>query len=90
MKSPNCPARPNLYFDGHTAVIDWFTEGVKRRWIGPQALVIRDNGTATAIPVTKLNASDFIFTVGTYNYRATKEEVMEDLTLFWMRTLGER
>ena len=82
--------RPNLYFDGDECVVDWFMDGIKGRWVGPQALLIRDNGTPANAPVTKLKAEEFINTVGVYNYRATSDEVMEALTFFWLRTIGER
>lgn len=82
--------RPNLYFDGDEQVAQWFMEGITGRWVGPQALMIRDNGTPQVVPVTKLKADEFIHVVGTYNYRVTMEAVMEDLTCYWLRTIGDR
>jgi hypothetical protein len=82
--------RPNLYFDGDEQVIQWFMDGIKGRWVGPHALMIRDNGTPQSVPVTKMEAADFIHVVGTYNYRVTKEEIKEQLDWFWLRTFGDR
>lgn len=82
--------RPNLFFDGDLAVVEWFVNGMRKRWIGPQALLIRDNGTPTVVPATKLEAKDFILVVGVYNYTVTAEQVSDDVAFFWIRNLGER
>lgn len=88
--------RPNLFFMGDDAVVDWFMQAFSKHRAartgtqGPQALLIRDNGTPSRIPATKLEAAEFIYVVGIYNCHATREQVMEDLAFYWIRNLGGR
>lgn len=92
MRGYTLSPRPNLFFDGEAALVDWFVHGLKQRKKrgapGSQALLIRNNGVPKIIDSTRLQASDFIEVVGIYNVHATKEQVSEDVAWFWVRNIG--
>lgn len=94
MRGYTLSPRPNLFFDGDTAVVDWFLASLaqrkKRGAPGSQALLIRDNGVPKLCDSTRLTATDFIQVVGIYNVKATREQVAEDIQWFWVRNIGER
>lgn len=94
MRGYTLSPRPNLFFDGDAALIEWFVHSLsqrkKRGAPGSQALLIRDNGTPKIVDSTRLQASDFVEVVGIYNVQATKEQVSEDVAWFWVRNIGER
>jgi len=92
MRGYTLTPRPNLFFDGDAALVDWFIHSLsqrkKRGAPGSQALLIRHNGVPKIVDSTRLTAEEFIEVVGIYNVRATKEEVQEDVTWYWIRNIG--
>lgn len=94
MRGYTLSPRPNLFFDGDAALVDWFIHSLaqrkKRGAPGSQALLIRSNGVPKIVDSTRLTAAQFIETVGIYNVQATKDQVSEDIAWFWVRNIGER
>lgn len=92
MKGYTLSPRPNLFFDGEEAVVNWFIHSMamrkKRGAPGSQALLIRDNGVPQIVDSTRLTAQLFIEVVGIYNVHATKQQVQEDISWYWVRNIG--
>lgn len=93
MRAHTLSARPNLFFDGEGALVDWFMEAFedqrRKGQNGPQAFLIRDNGVPQIMASTRITAGHFIFVVGIYNIRKTRRQVAQDLHWFWIRNIGE-
>lgn len=92
MRGYTLSPRPNLFFDGEVALVDWLIHSLaqrkKRGAPGSQALLIRNNGVPKIVDSTRITASEFIEVVGIYNVQATKEQVQEDIRWFWIRNIG--
>lgn len=94
MRVHSLSPRPNLFFDGEAALVDWFMDAFeaqsRKGSKGPQAFLIRDNGAPQILGANQITARHFIFVVGIYNIRKTRRQVAQDLHWFWIRNIGER